>query len=165
MSQAFTGNMYVQNIIGSEVNAFLQGYRAEVILPVDLALRVRFNPELNETWFGGVMELINNISMLSIILTGAALIREREFGTVEHLLVMPVTPFEIMVSKVWAMALVVLITSSLSLVLVVQWALSVVIEGSILLFLAGTALHLFATTSLGIFMGTEHAPCRNSACC
>ena len=54
------------------------------------------------------MEVINNITMLSIVLTGAALIREREHGTIEHLLVMPVTPFEIMMGKVWAMALVVL---------------------------------------------------------
>lgn len=49
------------------------------------------------------MEIINNVTMLSIILTGAALIREREHGTIEHLLVMPVTPTEIMVAKVWSM--------------------------------------------------------------
>ncbi|MDD2582362.1 MAG: ABC transporter permease, partial [Desulfuromonadaceae bacterium] len=97
---------------------------------------------------------ISNITMLSIILTGAALLREREHGTVEHLLVMPVTPFEIMAAKVWSMALVVLVASSCSLFLVVQGALKVPIEGSIPLFLAGTALHLFATTSLGIFLGT-----------
>ena len=71
--------------------------------PVELTLRARFNPELNEAWFGSIMEIINNVTMLAIVLTGAALIREREHGTVEHLLVMPVTPFEIMTSKVWAM--------------------------------------------------------------
>ncbi len=58
------------------------------------------------------MELVNLITMLSIILTGAALIREREHGTVEHLLVMPVTPTEIMLAKVGSMALVVLLASS-----------------------------------------------------
>ena len=100
------------------------------------------------------MEIINNVTMLSIILTGAALIREREHGTVEHLLAMPVTPFEIMVAKIWAMALVVLAASACSLLFVVQGWLSVPIEGSIALFLAGTALHLFATTSLGIYLGT-----------
>jgi ABC-2 type transport system permease protein len=121
---------------------------------VDLALRVRFNPELNKSWFGAVMEVINKITMSSIVLTGAALIREREHGTIEHLLVMPVTPFEIMSSKVWAMALVVLVASGLSLALVVQGLLSVPIEGSIALFLMGTALHLFATTAMGIFLAT-----------
>lgn len=154
MSQAFTGNSYVQSIIGSEVGAFLQGYRSNATSPVDLALRVRFNPELNKTWFGAISELINNITMLSLILTGAALIREREHGTVEHLLVMPVTPFEIMAGKVWAMALVSLAGSVCSLLFVIQGALSIPIQGSIPLFLAGTMLHLFATTSLGIFLGT-----------
>ena len=117
-------------------------------------MRVRFNPTLNKSWFAAVMQVINNITMLSIVLTGAALIREREHGTVEHLLVMPVTPFEIMTSKVWAMALVVLVASSISLTAVVQGMLGVPIQGSLALFLAGTALHLFATTSMGIFLGT-----------
>ena len=64
------------------------------------------------------------------VLTGAALIRERERGTLEHLLVMPVTPFEIMVSKVWSMALVVLVATGLSLWIVVQDVLKVPIAGS-----------------------------------
>lgn len=154
MSQAFTGNAYIQTIINDEVNAFLQGYRSEATPAVNLALRARFNPELNKTWFGAVMKVIDNITMLSIILTGAALLREREHGTVEHLLVMPVTPFEIMASKVWAMALVVLTATAFSLLVVVKGLLSIPIEGSLPLFLAGTTLHLFATTSLGIFLGT-----------
>jgi len=154
MSQAFSGNSYIQSIIGSEVNAFLLGYRQSTTPQVELALRARFNPQLNKAWFGGGMELISSITMLSIVLTGAALIREREHGTVEHLLVMPVTPFEIMASKVWSMALVVLVASACSVVVVLQGALKVPIEGSIPLFLAGTALQLFATTSLGIFLGT-----------
>jgi len=44
-------------------------------------MRVLFNPNLSAVWFGSVMELINSITMLSIILTSAALIREREHGT------------------------------------------------------------------------------------
>lgn len=154
MSQAFTGSGYIQTIISSEVTGFMQGPRSNSNPPVDLALRVRFNPQLNKAWFGGVKELIKNITMLAIVLTGAALIREREHGTVEHLLVMPVTPFEIMSGKVCAMALVVLVTSTCALIAVVQGALGVPIEGSIPLFIIGTALHLFAATSLGIFLGT-----------
>lgn len=154
MSQAFTGSGHIQTIISSEITSFLKGYRADAAPAVDLALRARFNPQLNKAWFGGVMKLIDNVTMLSIILTGAALLREREHGTLEHLLVMPVTPFEIMTAKVWAMGLVVLIATAGSLVLIIQGALKVPIEGSILLFLAGAALHLFATTSMGIFLGT-----------
>jgi ABC-2 type transport system permease protein len=101
------------------------------------------------------MEVINSITMLSIILTGAALIREREHGTVEHLLVMPVTPFQIMASKVWAMGLVVLAASAISLHTIVELILDVPLAGSRPLFLCGAALHLFATTSMGIFLGTS----------
>ncbi|ANA39689.1 hypothetical protein A2G06_04155 [Geobacter anodireducens] len=154
MSQAFTGSGHIQTIVNGEIASFLQRYRSNHAPVVDLALRARFNPELNKSWFGGVMKVIDNVTMLSIILTGAALLREREHGTVEHLLAMPVTPFEIMTGKVWAMALVVLAATACSLLFVVQGLLKVPVEGSILLFLAGTALHLFATTSLGIFLGT-----------
>lgn len=154
MSQAFTGGGYIQQIVQGEVSEFMQGTRATAPPPVDLALRARFNPTLAQSWFGSVMEIINNVTMLSIVLTGAALIREREHGTIEHLLVMPVTPFEIMASKVWAMGLVVLLACAFALNTVIEGILQVPIEGSILLFLAGTALHLFATTSIGIFMGT-----------
>ena len=154
MTQAFTGSGYIQTIINDEVRAFAQRYRKIAELPIDLALRVRFNPQLNKSWFGAIMSVIDHVTMLSVVLTGAALIREREHGTVEHLLVMPVSPFEIMTSKVWAMGLVVLVASAFSLVFVVQGVLSIPIEGSLALFLAGTALHLFATSSMGIFLGT-----------
>ena len=154
MSQAFSGSGYIQQIALAEVREFTQRYRAATALPVALELRARFNPGLNKIWFGALMQIINNVTMLSIILTGAALIREREHGTVEHLLVMPVTPAEIMLAKVWAMALVVLVATWVSLTVVIQWAIGVPIEGSIPLFLLGTVLHLFATTSMGIYMAT-----------
>ncbi|MGO3858717.1 MAG: ABC transporter permease [Neisseriaceae bacterium] len=154
MSQAFTGNGYIQQIVMAEVNEFVARNRESMALPVDLALRARFNPTLNKTWFGALMQIINNVTMLSIILTGAALIREREHGTVEHLLVMPVTVTEIMLAKVWSMGLVVLMAAALSLQFVVQGLLNVPIEGSVALFLVGAALSLFATTSMGIYMAT-----------
>ena len=116
MSQAFTGSGYIQQIFTGEVNEFVKRYRGTDAPPVDLALRARFNPALDKAWFGSVVQIINHITLLSIILTGAALIREREHGTIEHLLVMPVTPAQIMLSKVWSMALVVLIASFLSLI-------------------------------------------------
>ncbi|MWV14518.1 ABC transporter permease [Pseudomonas sp. L-22-4S-12] len=154
VSQAFTGAGYIQNIGVNEVAEFVRRYRADLPQQAGLAVRVAFNPNLTRTWFGSVMEVINQITMLSIILTGAALIREREHGTIEHLLVMPVTPLEIMLAKVWSMGLVVLVATALSLLLVVQGSLQVPIQGSLALFLGGAALHLFATTSMGIFFGT-----------
>ncbi|KAB2659394.1 ABC transporter permease [Brucella tritici] len=154
MSQAFTGGGYVQSIVSSEVSEFLNRYRGSAQTPVELNLRARFNQDLNKGWFGAINNVISSVTMLSIILTGAALIREREHGTIEHLLVMPVTPVEIMVSKIWSMGLVVLVASAFALVFVVQGLLAVPIYGSVSLFLVGAALQLFATTSLGIFLAT-----------
>lgn len=151
MSQAFTGNGYIQAIIQQELMSFTQ---TDIEIPVQLSLRARFNPQLNASWFSAINEVISHITMLSIILTGAALLREREHGTVEHLLVMPITPFEIMAAKVWSMALVVLIAATLSLIIVVQSALHIPVSGSLVLFMIGMAIHLFATTSLGIFLAS-----------
>lgn len=154
MSQAFTGGGYVQSIVSGEVDEFLAHDRTQTRLPVELDLRARFNPELNKAWFGAINEMIEAITMLSVILTGAALIREREHGTIEHLLVMPLTAFEIMASKIWSMGLVVLVASALCLVFVVQGLLGVPTNGSTPLFLAGAALDIFAMTCLGMFLAT-----------
>lgn len=155
MSQAFTGSAYVRAIALGEVAAFLGRVRtAPAPAPVELALRARFNPALAPSWFGGLMEIVNNITMLSVIATGAALIREREHGTVEHLLAMPVAPLEILAAKLWAMALVVLGAAALALLVILRALLGVEIQGAPALFLACTLAHLFATCSLGILMAS-----------
>ena len=153
-SQAQTGTGYIQNIVNDEVRAFVRRYRAVAEAPVELNIRAFFNPNLNASWFAAINSIINNVTMLAILLTGAALIRENEHGTIEHLLVMPVTPLEIMLSKVWSMGLVVLVASSLSLQFIVRGALGVGINGSSILFAFCTLLYLFAATSIGIFMAT-----------
>lgn len=152
MSTAGTGAGYIQRIILQELAVFLKGRDPGQM--VNIVTRTRFNPNLNAKWFQGVMSLTNNVTMLAILLTGAALIREREHGTIEHLLAMPLRPVEIMLAKVWANGLVVLIAIILSLKFVVQGALSIPILGSIPLYLAGAVIYLFAVTSLGIFLAT-----------
>jgi ABC-2 type transport system permease protein len=154
MSQAFVGSGAVQQIVSGEVTEFLQGYRGTAASPVELALRMRFNPTLERPWFLSVMTIIDRVTLVALILTGAALIRERERGTIEHLLVMPVTPFEIMVSKIWSMGLVTIVATALSLLIVVEWLLQTPIHGSRLLFLFTGALTLGSMTSMGILLAT-----------
>ena len=154
MTQAFSGAGYIQAIIDQQVNQFLGRYGEERRSPASLELRALFNPQLDQSWFGGVTELTSRITMLAIILTGAALIREREHGTIQHLLVMPVTPLEIMTAKVLSMGLVVWLAAAVSLFSVVQGLIGVPLQGSVTLFLLGTALHLFAATSMGVVLGT-----------
>ncbi len=151
MTQAGIGAGYIGQIVNAEVSRFLHH---DVPLPVAVVTRMKYNPNLEGSWFGGIMEIISQISLLSIILTGAAMIREREHGTLEHLMVMPLRPFEIILAKIWSMGIVVLIATAVSLFAVVEGALSIPIAGSEFLFLSGGFLVLFATTSMGIFMGT-----------
>ena len=154
MSQAGIGAGYIQQIINDELQAFQYGHRSETPLSVALVTRMKFNPALESTWFGSIMELIEQVSLLSIILSGAALIREREHGTLEHLLVMPVSAVEVMLSKIWSMAAVVITATALSLHFLVEGVLDVPVKGSEWLFLFGALLMLFSTTSLGILMAT-----------
>jgi ABC-2 type transport system permease protein len=102
----------------------------------------------------GVMGIVGNVTMLAIILAGAAVVREREHGTMDHLLVMPLTPFEIATAKIWANGLVITVAVGLSLVVVVRGLLGIPIAGSVPLFTAGTALYLFFATAVGLYLGT-----------
>lgn len=153
MSQAFTGAGYIQQIISSEVQKFVKDNSGDTSSPAaNFVVRNRYNPNLYASWFMALMQLANNIAMLAIILTGSALITEREKGTLEHLLVMPVTPFQIMASKIWSMMAVVMAAALTGLFLVVRVYLQVPLAGSYVLFALGMAVYLFALTSLGIFL-------------
>ena len=153
MSQAFTGSGYIQQIITNEVQKFVKDNSGgSAASAANIVIRNRYNPNLYGSWFNALMQLANNIAMLAIILTGSALITEREKGTLEHLLVMPVTPFQIMASKIWSMMAVVMAAALAGLFLVVRFYLNVPLAGSYTLFAAGMALYLFALTSLGIFL-------------
>lgn len=154
MSQAGNGAGQLRSIITQELRAFLRDEAGVPALPVDLVIRAEFNPNLRSGWFMGVMQLINSITLLSIVLCGAALIREREHGTIEHLLAMPIRPIEIMLAKIWANGLVVTVAAGLSLWLVVRGLLAIPVAGSMPLFFLGTVTYLFSITSLGIFLAT-----------
>lgn len=158
MMQAGIGEGYISNIIAQEVSTWLGGKSAwagqNSESAASIVTRYAYNPNVQSEWFTSTMEIINAVTMLSIILSGAALIREREHGTIEHLLVMPLSPIEIMLAKVWANGLVILIACMLSLVFVVQLVLGVPLVGSKLLFMGGVVLYLFFGTALGIFLAT-----------
>jgi ABC-2 type transport system permease protein len=153
MAQAGRGATYIQNAVGEEVSRFVHAPPA-VQLPVTLVTRTKFNPNLQDSWFLSVSQLINNITMLAIILSGAAVVREREHGTVEHLLVMPLRASDIMLAKIWSSAVVIVLVATASLEVVVRSLLQVPIAGSVPLFMVGSVLYMFSVTSLGIFLAT-----------
>jgi ABC-2 type transport system permease protein len=154
MQQAGIGAGYIKSIVADRIATFLSRTDVAPDAPVRIVVSKLFNPNAVSSWFKSVVAIINQISLLTVILTGAAVIREREHGTLEHLLVMPLTSFEIAMAKVWANSLVILIATAASLVLVVQMALQVPFAGSVALWFAGVVLYLFFATALGIYLGT-----------
>lgn len=154
MQQAGIGAGYIKNIINDRVDSFLKRAEVSPTTPVNLVVRKMFNPNAISSWFKSIVAIINQISLLTVVLTGAAVIREREHGTLEHLLVMPLSAFEIALAKVWANGLVILIATAASLFLVVQMALKVPFAGSVVLWFIGVILYLFFATALGMFLGT-----------
>ena len=154
MQQASIGAGYIRNILADQVHSYLKRAENKPEVPVSVVVRKAYNPNGDTSWFTSIVAIINQITTLTMILTGAALIREREHGTIEHMLVMPLSAFEIALAKVWANGLVVLVAVTASLFLVVRTLLAVPIAGSPVLFLAGVVLYLFFGTALGIFLGT-----------
>jgi len=154
MFQASNGASYIQRILNDEMTRYLERSDSRLAGATQFVIRKAFNPNGDTTWFNGIVAIINQITLLTVILTGAALIREREHGTLEHLMVMPLTALEIALAKVWANGLVILTAATISLFVVVKGALAVPIAGSIPLFLGGVTLYLFFATALGIFLGT-----------
>lgn len=116
--------------------------------------RIWYNPDLNPTWFLTISELLTMITVACIALPGAALVREKERGTIEQLLVSPLGPFQVMFPKVLAMVLVTVAGTAVSLLLVMQPIFGVPVRGSLALFLALTALYAFTNAGLGLVAAT-----------
>lgn len=116
--------------------------------------RVWFNPNQDDTWFMSISELLTIITLFSVLLPAAAMVREKERGTVEQLLVSPLTSFQIMFPKVLSMTTVILIGSALSIALIVKGIFHVPIKGSLPLFFLITSLYVFTTAGLGLFIST-----------
>ncbi len=154
MAMAGAGARYLERVLAEEPLYHLRDEAPAPSPAVTAVTRLAFNPNGDSTWFLAVMQIVNMITLLGILLTGAALIREREHGTIEHLLVMPLTAAEIMLAKIWANGLVILVAASLSLLLVVKGVLGAPGVGSPGLVVLGLAVYLFALTALGIFLAT-----------
>lgn len=150
---AAVGTGYLSATFNDEISRFAARRDIEQEVPLDLVLRRSFNPAGNTVWLRSISALLNQLSMLTIVLTGAALIREREHGTIEHLMVMPVTAIEIALAKIVANSLLIFVAFAFGLFIVVEGALGVPFAGSKGLLFAGTAVYLFAAASIGVLLG------------
>jgi len=156
MSQGGVGAAYLSQIHNREINRFLGRPDDASFLPIRPVLRTHYNPNSENAYQMPVAALGTATMLLFLLLIGAAVIREREHGTLEHLLVMPVTPPEIMLAKILANGVFILTTSTASLWFVVHITLGIPINGSIPLYIAGSAGYPFSTASPQLM--TAHIP-------
>lgn len=152
MNQGGIGSAYLAQILAQETRETLKTPATTTL--VNPVIRTRYNPNAENAYQMPVTALGNAILLLLLLLVGAAVIREREHGTIEHLLVMPVTASEIMLAKILANGLVILVASTGSLLAIVHGLIGVPINGSLSHYLLGTATYLFSIASLAIMIAT-----------
>jgi ABC-2 type transport system permease protein len=156
----FLASSYAARIVGQfglEMALAREGLSSGSLENVPVVIddqRVWFNPNQKDTWFMPISELLEAITLFSILLPAAAMVREKERGTIEQLLVSPLSPFQIMFPKVIAMTIVILIGVSLSLFAVLGLVFQVPMRGSLPLFYFVTTLYIFANAGLGLFVAT-----------
>jgi ABC-2 type transport system permease protein len=158
--QGLSAAAYAARIVGqfSQETAFSrvgQSDRSSPALPmIHSDHRVWFNQDQNETWFESISHLLRMITIFAVLLPAAALVREKERGTVEQLLVSPLTPMQIVLPKVTAMAGVILCATAVALFGVMRPLFGVPMRGSLLLLFSLTGLFIVATAGVGVFAAT-----------
>lgn len=123
---------------------------------VDLRDRPWFNGNLisRNYYLPGVIATI--VTMMSLLLTAMAIVKEKEIGTMEQLIVSPLRPLELIAGKLIPFAIIALIQIALITTLGVVW-FHVPLRGSLFLLLFCTCIYLFTTLGIGLFISTISA--------
>lgn len=124
----------------------------EAIPSVEPRIRVAFNPTIDGSWFASLLELFEVTTMVAMLLTAAALVREKSQGTLEQILVTPLRPAELFAAKILPTIAVVLFLMPVSLFAIVVGIFHTPLRGSLLLFFSVTAVYVFSVASLGILI-------------
>jgi ABC-2 type transport system permease protein len=117
---------------------------------VEARVRIEYNPNLVEIWFSGLLEVLNRVTMIAMLLAAAAMVREREQGTLEHLLVSPLRAWELFTAKVVPVVVVVPLAALGSVYGVAHGLFGTPIRGSVALFYVVSVIYVFALASFGL---------------
>lgn len=142
-AQAYTAISYIQNI--------LLGF-SNIDIPIDLALHKLFNENADNATFISLTELMSITTMLAVILTAVVFVREKEQGTWDIMLLMPVSPYLVIFAKSLSQVIIIMIGIVLSLGLVVFGQFHTPLNGSLAIFLALSFFYVLATAGIGLFI-------------
>jgi len=148
---ATTLTMYASNIIADYQRQLMQGQN--IPLQIETEMRMIYNPELKGTtnFVPGVMALV--LFLISVLMTSVSIVKEKETGTMEVLLVSPFNPFLVVISKAIPYFFLSLINLAIILILSVH-LLDMPIKGSIVLIFAESSLFIITALSFGLFIST-----------
>ena len=149
----------LQTLVGSALDRDLKGPLSDLMEsrgPVDLRIHARYNPERVTQYniVPGLMGIVLTLTMT--LITGLAITRERERGTMENLLSMPTRPFEVLAGKIVPYILIGYVQVALIL-LAARFLFDVPMEGSVSLLLAVTLVFIAANLAMGITFSTVAA--------
>ncbi|GJM45473.1 MAG: transport permease protein [Gemmatimonadota bacterium] len=151
-------NSNVASIAQGYAERIVQDYgakRASMTVPPSMELRERawFNPDLDSRDYN-VPAVIGSIMLLvCLLLTSLAVVREREIGTLEQLMVSPLTPFELVAGKTIPFALIGLVNLAIVAAVSILW-FDVPFRGSLAVLLFGSILYLLSALGIGLFIST-----------
>ncbi len=150
-NQATTLTNYLSSIVKDYQNELNQ--QNKLPYNINTEMRMLYNPQLKGAYTSvpGVMGMI--LLLISAMMTSIAIVREKELGTMEILLVSPMQPWLVVISKVIPYFIISLINVATILVLSV-FVLGLPIEGSLFLLIASTIIYIFCALSLGILIST-----------
>ncbi|MGA1874813.1 MAG: ABC transporter permease [bacterium] len=150
-----TIQQYSHEILTSRLNSLSGGsaYGADPVNQIKVQSRAWFNENLESRYFyvPGVIAIL--VSLITLMLTSMAVVREKEIGTMEQIMVTPITPVEFILGKTIPFALISIFDVVLVTFIGVFW-FRVPIRGSLWLLLLATTLYIMTTLGIGLFIST-----------
>ena len=143
---------YNMQLLLDNPSASLAGISADSLPGIDSRVRVEYNPNIDHTWFTSLLEVFNMITLIGMLLTAAALVREKLYGTLDQLMVTPVQPLELFLAKIIPPLVLTMALSLVGLYVVVHQIFGTPLRGNILLFYGVAALYCFSISSLGLLI-------------
>jgi ABC-2 type transport system permease protein len=144
---------YTVQLVLDDVNRSGRGSSGSSLTPLSAHIQILYNPDLKDLWFliPGMIAML--LQTQTIILTALAVVREREVGTIEQILVTPIRPVELMLGKTLPNLMIALINLA-SIMVVGTLVFGVPFQGNFILFLGLVILYVFSGLGLGLLISS-----------
>ncbi len=144
------GQAYATDILSEQAAL---GGRGALTPPVEVRTQVWYNPDLISAYFNipGVIGMI--LSFITALLTATAVVRERERGTIEQLIVTPIRPWELIVGKVLPYVILAFV-DVIEVLIIGHWWFGVPVRGNLSLILILSGLFALSSLGIGLFAST-----------